>query len=50
MAVMEKVGGYRDFKALLNDARDLDDVLIYLAAEADARRIAKMKSQARRGH
>ena len=39
---MDRAGGYRDLLALEADARRYDDVLIVLAGEADARRIAEM--------
>lgn len=44
---MEKAGGYLDYVALCEDARAYDDVLIILAGEADAGRIASMNKGAK---
>jgi hypothetical protein len=46
---MKYVGGYRDYLALTEDERALDDVLIAMAGEADAHRIADMKARSRAG-
>lgn len=40
---MDRVGGYLGYLALLEDAQALDDVLIVMAAEADAARIKAMQ-------
>lgn len=46
---MDRVGGYLAFRALLEDASALDDVLDAMAGEADAARIVKLEQEARRG-
>lgn len=42
---MDRVGGYLAYRALLEDMGALDDVLIALAGEADARRIAELEQR-----
>jgi len=42
---MDRVGGYLGYLALLEDARAYSDILIVLAGEADAARIAKLEAQ-----
>lgn len=44
---MKYVGTYRDYLALLEDARAYDDVLIAMAGDADAAKIANLRRQAR---
>lgn len=43
---MQRVGGYRDWLALLQDERDLDDVMLVMAGEAEANRILAMRRKA----
>lgn len=45
--VQDRVGGYLDYLALLEHARDYDDVLVVLHAEAEAAKIRAMQEQAR---
>lgn len=45
MAVMDRVGGYLDYLALLGAARDYDDVLVWMQAEAEARTILRLRSE-----
>lgn len=45
---MEKVGGYLDYLALEEDARRYEDICIWLAAEADAARVAELKARSRK--
>ena len=46
---MDRVGGYQAYRELLQDERALEDVLIALAGESDARRILKLEAEARGG-
>lgn len=46
---MRYVGGYRDYLALMEDERALDDVLIAMAGDAEAARVAELKAKARSG-
>jgi hypothetical protein len=43
VAVMDRVGGYLDYLALEMRARDYDDVLTWMLAEAEARRIQRLR-------
>lgn len=43
MAVMDRVGGYLDYLALLGAARDYDDVIAWMQAEAEARAILRLR-------
>lgn len=43
---MEKAGGYLAYLALLADARAYDDLLIYMAGEADAEKVRELKRKA----
>ena len=43
---MDRVGGYLAFMALEADARAYEDVLIVMAGEVDARRIAELRQKA----
>lgn len=42
---MDRVGGYLDYLALLGAARDFEDVLIWMEAEAEARRLARLRER-----
>jgi len=43
VAVMDRVGGYLGYLALLERSRDYDDVLTWMLAEAEARRILRLR-------
>ena len=45
MIVMDRVGGYLAYLALLEDARAFEDVTIVLRGEADAARIMELKAR-----
>ena len=45
MIVMDRVGGYLAYRALVDDARAYEDICIVLAGEADARRIADLETR-----
>ncbi|MCX7619149.1 hypothetical protein, partial [Tepidiforma sp.] len=45
VAVMDRVGGYLDYLALLGAARDYDDVLAWMQAEAEARAIRRLRGE-----
>jgi hypothetical protein len=45
VAVMDRVGGYLSYLALWQHARDYDDVLIWMEAEAEARRLARLRER-----
>jgi hypothetical protein len=45
--MMERAGGYRDWQALLAaDPRDLEDLEIVLAGEAEAARLRELEARA----
>ena len=44
---MEYVGGYAAYRALIEDARAYDDVLLAMAGSADAARVMEMERRAR---
>lgn len=46
---MDRVGGFGDYLLLAEDARAFEDVLIAIAGEGEARRIAKLEREAGRG-
>lgn len=46
---MDRVGGYLDYLALLEDARAYEDVLIALNGESDAALIRKQQQRAASG-
>lgn len=46
---MDRVGGYLDYCALLQDARDLEDVLTVMAGEADAASVRELERKAKGG-
>lgn len=43
---MDRVGGYLAYVALESDARAYEDVLLVMAGEADARRVADLRQKA----
>lgn len=49
IVVMDRVGGYAGYAALLADAAALDDVLIAMAGEAEAHHIQRMKAEVGHG-
>ena len=47
---MKYVGGYLDYLALLEDSRAVEDVLLFMQGEGEARRIAELKARMQSGH
>jgi len=47
---MQEAGGYRDFLALMENARDLDDVLIMLEGKGEAAADERLAAWAKGDH
>lgn len=50
VVVMQEAGGYRDFLALMENARDLDDVLIMLEGKGEAAADERLAAWAKGDH